>query len=191
MQLLTISLHVLAGWCFWSLAHNLGHRWWHVDMKKGKQTFYAHGEAQHHRLYDAGKRPLATAEDPNELFISFPFKYVAPAALLPVAIYGWLMGWSAMVPFAVGLHGSMTLDHLVHMRCHRGRLSGVLGWFQQMHAVHHATHANNYFFVSGLVWDVLFRTAVLKPRQPAGLQATDELGVLIPPPSAHGLQSGR
>jgi hypothetical protein len=143
MQLLTISLHVLAGWCFWSLAHNLGHRWWHVDMKKGKQTFYAHGE----------------------VFISFPFKYVAPAALLPVAIYGWLLGWTAMVPFAVGLHGSMILDHLVHKACHRGHLGGVLGWFQRMHAVHHATHANNYFFVSGLVWDVLFRTAVLKPHE--------------------------
>jgi len=45
-------LDIAAGWCTWSLAHNLGHRWWHNDMKRGVETFYAHGERQHHRIYD-------------------------------------------------------------------------------------------------------------------------------------------
>ncbi len=83
-----------AGWCAWSLAHNLGHRWWHNDMKQGRQTFYAHGEREHHRIYDRhGDHRIHLAEDPRELFISFPFAVVGPVALVFVAAFGWLRGW--------------------------------------------------------------------------------------------------
>src|SRR6188508_1966073 len=66
MELLTTGLHFSAGWAFWSLSHYVGHRWWHDDMKKGKQTFYAHGERQHHRLYDGDDQAFMRAEDPGE-----------------------------------------------------------------------------------------------------------------------------
>lgn len=73
MELLRIGADLCAGWCIWSLGHNLGHRWWHDDMLQGKTTFYAHGEREHHRIYDRhGQNQFHVAEDPKELFISFP-----------------------------------------------------------------------------------------------------------------------
>jgi hypothetical protein len=159
VQIHALALDFVAGWVFWSLAHNLGHRWWHDEMRKGKQTFYAHGEREHHRLYDRHDQAHAAAEDPRELFISFPYPIVAAIALLPVAAYAWLRGMPAAIPFALALYGSMTLDHLLHKLFHRrAHLQGVLGWFQRLHLTHHATHNRNYFFVTGLVWDVAFRT---------------------------------
>ena len=152
-------VHVTAGWAFWSLAHHLGHRWWHDDMKKGKDLFYAHGERQHHRFYDNHDRARQIQEDPLELFISFPFKVVAPAALLPIGVYGLAFGWAASVPFGLAVYASMILDHEVHKLCHRRpQMDGILGWFQRMHDVHHQTHTRNFFFVSGLVWDAMFGT---------------------------------
>jgi hypothetical protein len=167
MEIQTLSINLLAGWCFWSLAHNLGHRWWHDEMRKGKKTFYAHGEREHHRLYDSHDLKEAAAEDPNELFISFPYPIVAAVALVPIAVYTLILGVSAAIPFAVALYGSMTVDHLLHKQFHkREHLHGVLGWFQQLHMTHHATHNRNYFFVTGLVWDVLFRTFRGRPIAP-------------------------
>jgi len=155
-------LDVGAGWCTWSLAHNLGHRWWHNDMRKGRQTFYAHGERQHHRIYDRdGDHGFHHDEDPRELFISFPFFVVGPVALLFVWAYASLMGWSRAIPFGAGLYFFMLLDHRLHILFHRtANLPGVLGWFQQMHRIHHQTHTRNFFFVSGLVWDLILGTAV-------------------------------
>jgi hypothetical protein len=152
---------LLAGWGVWSLAHNLGHRWWHDDMRKGKQTFYAHGEREHHRVYDRhGERELQIAEDPKALFISFPFVVIAPIGLLFVAAFGWLRGWDHAAPFAATMYGSMLLDHQVHILFHKHpKLGGILGRFQRMHLIHHQTHNTNFFFVSGFVWDLLFRTA--------------------------------
>jgi hypothetical protein len=159
MEIGTLSINLLAGWFFWSFAHNVGHRWWHDEMRKGKKTFYAHGEREHHRLYDSHDLEAAAAEDPRELFISFPYPVVAAMALVPIAIYAMIFGVAAAIPFAVALYASMTLDHLLHKQFHkREHLPGVLGWFQQLHMTHHATHNRNYFFVTGLVWDVLFRT---------------------------------
>ena len=156
MELLRLSLDLCAGWCVWSLGHNLGHRWWHDEMRNGKTTFYAHGEREHHRIYDPhGKRWYQIAEDPKELFISFPLVLVALVESVLVALHGWLAGWSHLLPFASALYISMILDHQLHILFHkRATLPGVLGWFQQMHLVHHATHNKNYFFVSGLPWDV-------------------------------------
>jgi hypothetical protein len=160
MDLLLIGADMAAGWCTWSLAHNLGHRWWHDEMRRGKQTFYAHGEREHHRIYDNhAERDLQVADDPNELFISFPFRMVAPAALLLVAAYAGLRGWMHCIPFAAAMYGSMYADHRLHILFHKSpALGGVLGWFQHMHLIHHRTHRHNYFFVSGLIWDALFRT---------------------------------
>jgi hypothetical protein len=159
MEIMALSINLFAGWCFWSLAHNVGHRWWHDEMRKGKQTFYAHGEREHHRLYDTHDLTTAGAEDPNELFISFPYPIVAAIALVPIGLYAWIFGVPAAVPFAVALYASMTLDHLLHKQFHkREHLPGVRGWFQRLHMTHHATHNRNYFFVTGLVWDLLFRT---------------------------------
>ena len=152
---------IAAGWCTWSLAHNLGHRWWHNDMKKGIETFYAHGERQHHRIYDRhGEPALHHSEDPRELFISFPFFVVGPVALLFVGAFGLLFGWPHALPYALGLYFFMLLDHRLHILFHRTeKLPGILGRFQQMHKIHHETHTRNFFFVSGLIWDVLFGTA--------------------------------
>jgi sterol desaturase/sphingolipid hydroxylase (fatty acid hydroxylase superfamily) len=33
-----------------------------------------------------------------------------------------------------------------------------LGTLQHFHKIHHSTHRNNFFFATGLIWDVLFRT---------------------------------
>ena len=160
-NLISTLVDCCAGWCVWSLAHNLGHRWWHVEMREGKKTFYARGEREHHRVYDAhGQREYHRREDPGELFISFPLAVVAPIGLVFVAGYGLLRGWPRCLPFAAWMYGCMMMDHRLHILFHRsGRLPGVLGWFQQMHLIHHHTHRYNYFFVSGLVWDLLLRTA--------------------------------
>jgi hypothetical protein len=159
MDIQALCIHLLAGWCFWSLAHNLGHRWWHDEMVKGKKTFYAHGEREHHRLYDSHDLEEAAAADPRELFISFPYPIVAAVALIPVAGYAWAFGVSPAISFAVALYASMTLDHLLHKQFHkREQLHGLMGWLQQLHLTHHSTHNRNYFFVTGMVWDVLFRT---------------------------------
>ena len=162
MELLRLGMDLCAGWCVWSLGHNLGHRWWHDEMHKGKVTFYAHGEREHHRIYDGhGENQYHQAEDPKELFISFPLPIIASAASLFVALYGWLCGWSHAAPFAVTLYASMVMDHQLHILFHKKlELPGLLGRFQQMHLLHHATHNKNYFFVSGFLWDVLFRSAV-------------------------------
>jgi len=162
-----ILLDISAGWCTWSLAHNLGHRWWHNDMAKGRQTFYAHGERQHHRIYDRhGDTGFHHEEDPRELFISFPFPLVGPVALLFVAAYGYLRGWDRAAPYAAGLYFFMLLDHRLHILFHRtARLPGILGRLQQMHQIHHQTHDRNFFFVSGLIWDCLFNTAEVAPSQ--------------------------
>ncbi len=168
MQWVSFFLDLLAGWCMWSLSHNLGHRWWHNDMKRGLQTFYAHGEREHHRIYDRhGARTQQIAEDPKELFISFPLIVVGPVALLFVGAFGYLRGWSHAWPFAVGLYGFMLLDHQLHILFHRRQhLPGILGWLQNMHKIHHATHDRNFFFVSGLVWDLLLRTADTGAKYP-------------------------
>jgi hypothetical protein len=159
MSLQALFLNAFAGWFFWSFAHNVGHRWWHDEMRKGKKTFYAHGEREHHRLYDTHNLETAAVEDPNELFISFPYPIVAAIALIPIAIYALIVGVASAIPFAGALYASMTLDHLLHKQFHkREHLPGVLGWFQQLHMTHHATHNRNYFFVTGLLWDILFRT---------------------------------
>ncbi|HXB75736.1 MAG TPA: hypothetical protein VNY05_46320 [Candidatus Acidoferrales bacterium] len=164
MNLLLIGADLAAGWCTWSLAHNLGHRWWHDEMRQGKQTVYAHGEREHHRVYDNhGQRDLHIAEDPKELFISFPFFAVAPVALLLVAAYGWLRGWMHSVPFGTAMYACMFADHRLHILFHKSpKLGGILGRFQQMHMIHHRTHRHNYFFFSGFLWDALFRTARTK-----------------------------
>src|SRR5262249_15567759 len=136
------------------------HRWWHNDMKRGIKTFYAHGEREHHRIYDPHTdQAFHEAEDPRELFISFPFFVIAPIGLLFVGGYGWLRNWSHALPFAAGLYFFMLLDHRLHIMFHRSEtLSGIFGWFQGMHRIHHATHSNNFFFVSGLIWDFVFGT---------------------------------
>jgi len=161
MDALSFSLDFTAGWMAWSLGHNLGHRWWHDEMKRGMQTFYAHGEREHHRIYDGhGETAFQQSVDPKELFISFPLPLVAIAGLLFIAAFGWLRGWAHTLPFAAGLYTFMVIDHQLHILFHkRPQMNGVLGWFQHMHLVHHATHNRNYFFVSGWIWDVLFRTA--------------------------------
>jgi hypothetical protein len=163
----TAALDWLAGWCVWSLSHNLGHRWWHADMKKGRTTFYAHGEREHHRIYDAHRdSEFHSAEDPRELFISFPFLVVAPAALIFVAAYGWLVGWDHVWIFAAAMYLCMLLDHRLHILFHKYKqLPGILGKLQEMHRAHHATHDRNFFFVSGVVWDALFRTVAFPARR--------------------------
>ena len=167
MEFFEIPVSLFAGWCFWSLAHNLGHRWWHQEMRHGKQTFYAHGEREHHRLYDRPDATTLGAEDPRELFISFPLPFVAALGVGPVLAYGWLTSWPSAVPFAAAMYGSMVLDDYLHRRFHREpHLPGVLGRLQRMHQVHHATHDRNFFFMTGLLWDVLFGTAVLKGDTP-------------------------
>lgn len=168
MTPLSLGVDIVAGWCVWSLAHNLGHRWWHVDMRAGKKTFYAHGESEHHRLYDADYHAHRD-EDPLELFISFPYKYIAPAALLIVAAVGAVFGWAHALGFFLGFHGSMSLDHFSHVAFHkRDRLPGFFGRLQDLHRIHHTTHRNNYFFVSGYVWDLLLGT--LLKRRPVAVQ---------------------
>jgi hypothetical protein len=164
MDPLSLGVDLLAGWCLWSLGHNLGHRWWHDDMKKGIETFYAHGEREHHRIYDAYNELMKQqTEDPKELFISFPFPVVALMAIVPVAAYALLRGWVHAVPFAAAVYACMALDHRLHILFHRsGPLRGILGRLQEMHIVHHATHNRNFFFVTGYIWDVLFKTAVRK-----------------------------
>ena len=161
---LSMLVDFCAGWCAWSLGHNLGHRWWHDEMRKGTKTFYSHGEREHHRIYDShGQRAFHIDEDPAESFISFPLFLVAPVGLLLVALYGWLRGWPHSWPFAAALYFSMVIDHQLHILFHKkARLNGVLGWFQRMHLTHHALHNRNFFFVSGLIWDVLMGTAVLR-----------------------------
>jgi hypothetical protein len=158
----TAVLDAVYGWITWSLSHNLGHRWWHIEMKANIQTFYAHGEREHHRVYDNhADSSFHQTEDPRELFISFPFPIVASLGLLLVAGFGYVRGWGHTVPFSAGMYGFMLLDHKLHILFHRGeRLSGMLGWFQRMHMVHHETHTRNFFFVSGVVWDALFGTLV-------------------------------
>ena len=153
-------------------AHNLGHRWWHDEMRHGKQTFYAHGEREHHRVYDSGTdRDFQIAEDPKELFISFPFSLIAPVGLLFVAGYGMLRGWNHCAAFAAAMYASMIVDHRLHILFHKStNLTGVLGWFQQMHIVHHQTHRHNYFFCSGIVWDALFRTVATTLERESGRQ---------------------
>lgn len=142
------------------MGHNLGHRWWHDEMKKGSQTFYSYGEREHHRIYDGhGQFAFQHNEDPHELFMSFPFTIVAAIGLIFVALYGWLLGWPHSMGFAAGLYFFMLLDHRLHLLFHRTpQLGGILGRFQTMHLIHHATHRNNFFFVSGILWDMLFRT---------------------------------
>lgn len=160
-ELLRLPLDLCAGWLVWSLGHNLGHRWWHDEMEHGKTTFYAKGEREHHRIYDRhGERQMQISEDPGELFISFPLPIIAGFALVFVAIYGWLAGWSHAWAFAAALYASMAVDHQLHILFHKRRdLPGALGRLQQMHILHHATHNRNFFFVSGFIWDVLFRSA--------------------------------
>lgn len=152
------------GWVSWSLGHNLGHRWWHLEMKADMQTFYAHGEREHHRVYDKHVDSLFHhEEDPQERFISFPFPVVAAMGLLLVVAFGYFGGWARAVPYAAGLFTFMLLDHQLHILFHRGKsLTGVVGWFQRMHMVHHETHNRNYFFVSGVIWDALFGTLVAR-----------------------------
>jgi sterol desaturase/sphingolipid hydroxylase (fatty acid hydroxylase superfamily) len=55
----------------------------------------------------------------------------------------------------------MLLDHRLHILFHRSpSLPGILGQLQEMHRIHHQTHARNFFFVSGYVWDWILGTAV-------------------------------
>lgn len=173
----------LCGWAVWSLLHNLGHRWWHVEMRLGKKTPYAHGEREHHRVYDShGARDWQTAEDPRELFISFPLIAVAPIGLLFVAAYGWLRGWEHCSAFAIAMYACMIVDHQVHILFHKSpRLDGPLGWLQRMHMIHHGTHHHNYFFVTGLPWDVLLGTARMKAAQvySSGTSGLSESGSAI------------
>jgi sterol desaturase/sphingolipid hydroxylase (fatty acid hydroxylase superfamily) len=57
----------------------------------------------------------------------------------------------------------MLIDHRLHILFHKSpNLGGILGRLQQMHMIHHQTHRHNYFFVSGFIWDALFRTAVTR-----------------------------
>jgi len=164
MDLPRLVLDLCAGWCAWSLGHNLGHRWWHDEMDKGKATFYAHGEREHHRIYDEPSTPQHhAAEDPEELFISFPLLVVGSLASILVLAYGWLSGWSHAVPFTGAFYASMVLDHQLHIQFHKKkRLPAVLAWFREMHLLHHATHNKNYFFVTGFLWDVIFRSTIFR-----------------------------
>jgi sterol desaturase/sphingolipid hydroxylase (fatty acid hydroxylase superfamily) len=136
-------------------------------MRQGKKTAYAHGEREHHRVYDShGARAWQSVEDPKELFISFPLFAIAPIGLVFVAAYGWLRGWDHCPAFAAAMYACMVTDHQLHILFHKSpELPGVLGRLQRMHLIHHGTHRYNFFFVTGLVWDVLLGTARTKLAQ--------------------------
>ena len=88
---------------------------------------------------------------------------VAPAGLLFVALYGLLRGWAHCLPFGVWMYSCMMIDHQLHKLFHKAaHLPGPLGRLQRMHLIHHEPHRLNYFYVSGLVGDLLFRTAQTK-----------------------------
>lgn len=161
MSALSVFADLFWGWVVWSLSHNLAHRWWHTEMRLGRRTPYAHGEREHHRVYDRHEAgDWRSMEDPHELFISFPFAAIALLALGVVALYGWLRGWDHSMPFAVAMYACMLIDHRLHIFFHKSpRLPGTLGLLQRMHLIHHQTHTHNYFFFTGWVWDVLFGTA--------------------------------
>src|SRR5579863_10260211 len=165
MNNLAVAVDLVMGWCVWSLAHNLGHRWWHAEMRQGKHTPYAHGEREHHRLYDSDNRDWQIAEDPRELFISFPFWVIAIVGLVFVAGYSYVRGWEHSVGFSVGLYISMIADHQLHILFHKTqRLPGPLDTLRRLHLIHHRTHRHNFFFVSGVLWDILFGTILTKVR---------------------------
>ena len=165
MDFISIGADLVCGWATWSLSHNLGHRWWHVEMRHGMSTPYAHGEREHHRIYDNPAGDYLADEDPKELFISFPISVIAPIGLLFVAAFGWLRGWEHCVPYAIALYASMCTDHQLHILFHKSQpLPGILGRLQRMHLVHHTTHRHNFFFVTGIFWDLLFGTARSLPN---------------------------
>jgi hypothetical protein len=112
-------------------------------------------------VYDAhGALDCQVVEDPRELFISFPFIAIAPIGLLFAAGYGWLCGWGHCLPFGLAIYTCMIVDPRLHIAFHKSpALGGPLGWLQRTHLIHHRTHRYNYFFVTGLIWDVLLGCA--------------------------------
>lgn len=169
MHTLNLLGDVIFGWFVWSIGHNIGHRVWHHDMEQGKKTFVAHGESEHHRIYDGPiQRELHKAEDPKGNFISFPLAFVAAAGLLLALGFSFFFGRTNGVAFGLSMFVFMVADHQLHTFFHRREsLCGILGHFQRLHLIHHATHDRNFFFVSGFIWDILFGTFQAPKNTPA------------------------
>lgn len=160
------ALYFIIGWGMWSFSHYVIHRWWHDDMTKGKETFYAQGERQHHHIYDHNETHLTHELDPSEEFINFPLKHIAPMLILPLPLAYWLGGGVNATFLGVAMYGSMFLDYFMHLSFHEHPdMKGVRGYLQRLHMVHHETHNRNFFFTSGFLWDFIFRTVTLPAKE--------------------------
>lgn len=146
-----------AGWLAWSLGHYAIHRLWHALMRlSGPWWILTHGELLHHLHYDS-----PGIGDPDGRFRGPPLWAASLAVALGSFGFGLALGWLyAPAFFGVALL-SCAADLMAHDVLHR---HGGTWAFQGRHDAHHQTHRHNFAFVTGVVWDVIFRTYRRKPE---------------------------
>lgn len=151
-------LSIFLGYCVWSMAHNLGHRLWHVHMRQGKQTDFALGESAHHQIYDNYFAfHMHNIGDPDAKFRNFPMIKVGLTLLPFVLVSFYFLTAPQAILFTTSMYFFMAIDYAVHEKIHSEKIeSGLLGILQRMHVIHHKTQRHNFCFLTGIIWDVLF-----------------------------------
>lgn len=156
-MILSIIGHLTVGWIAWSLSHYLLHRVWHKSILDNKYDVSSHGESEHHRCYD--NIINSATLDPHKIFISFPYLFILPQVALISSWYGFIFGLSAGASFFASAFISMTLDDQAHRIWHSSKKLGpIMSYFKNLHNLHHTTHKNNFSFITGIIWDLLFRS---------------------------------
>lgn len=147
----TIGL-ILAGWALWTFCEYALHRWvfhWEPSSALLRQfVFIMHGN--HHAVPNDPLRNLMPpiVSVPVALLIGTGFVAAIGAPGL------WLL---------LGFVAGYVAYDLVHYSCHqwpmKGRLARVL---KTHHMRHHYLHGENNFAITGIMWDHLFRTRVVR-----------------------------
>jgi sterol desaturase/sphingolipid hydroxylase (fatty acid hydroxylase superfamily) len=161
---------LIVGWLVWSFGHYWGHRWFHWRMKRGSRAGVIEGEYLHHEHYDT----YPPKPDPGGRHATFPYSILLAINLAYVAIAWYFFGPATALLFCFGLNGAMAVDDFVHFLDH-----GSI-WKSNRHRLHHSTHACNYAFWTGVIWDVIFRTYRNDRRN------ADEETAGLPSPSRRG-----
>lgn len=160
-MLTTVLFHGFLGWLFWSFSHFYMHKRWHKDILNRKPGLATHGESEHHRCYD--KDEGSHLRDPFKALASFPYPFILAQVALLCTWYGITFGWLQGLSFFTTAFLSMTIDDRLHKLWHNGKdWGGFMGHLQKLHQIHHTTHKNNYSFFSGLIWDKIANTRLLK-----------------------------
>jgi sterol desaturase/sphingolipid hydroxylase (fatty acid hydroxylase superfamily) len=156
----TLILLFLSGLVVWTFTEYSLHRFvfhYHPKTEWGRRIHWMfHGV--HH---DYPNDPLRLVMVPS---VSIPL------AALFYLLFVWVMGGAMSLPFMAGFLSGYLFYDITHYGVHHFPVTGkIFGTLREWHMRHHFQDPENGFGVSSPLWDIVFRTTLLK-RPSAGTE---------------------